>query len=73
MFTQEDLWQQSVACSGTFYLIIDDVEGYFAQVKKRADIAWPLQDMAHGSRKFGVRWIRARTSALARQGAATGR
>ncbi|MEN8639800.1 VOC family protein [Pseudomonas sichuanensis] len=55
VFTQEDLWQQPVACSGTFYLIIDDVEGYFAQVKQRADIAWPLQDMSHGSREFGVR------------------
>ncbi|MCE1118390.1 MULTISPECIES: VOC family protein [Pseudomonas] len=55
VFTQEDLWQQPVACSGTFYLIIEDVEGYFAQVKGQADIAWPLQDMAHGSREFAVR------------------
>ena len=55
VFTEQDLWQQPVGCSGTFYLVIDDVEGYYAQIRDKADIAWPLQDMPYGSREFGVR------------------
>ncbi len=55
VFTAEDLWQQPVACSGTFYLIVEDVDRYYQQVRDRAEIIWPLQDMGHGSREFGVR------------------
>ncbi|MDF0729312.1 bleomycin resistance family protein [Pseudomonas entomophila] len=55
VFTQEDLWPQPVGCSGTFYLVLADVDAYHATVKDHADIAWPLQDMPYGSREFGLR------------------
>ncbi|MDH0648736.1 bleomycin resistance family protein [Pseudomonas sp. GD03858] len=55
LFTQADLWQQSPGCSGTFYLVIDDVEGYHSRVRAGANIAWPLRDTSYGSREFGVR------------------
>nr|WP_225933192.1 hypothetical protein [Pseudomonas maumuensis] len=41
--------------AGTFYLVIEDVEGYYAKVREQADIAWPLQDTTYGSCEFGVR------------------
>jgi len=55
VFTQQNLWQHPTGCSGTFYLIVEDVDRYYQQVKDRAEIAWPLQNMPHGSREFGVR------------------
>ncbi|MEW9682934.1 VOC family protein [Pseudomonas sp. TE50-2] len=55
LFTEQDLWRQAPGCAGTFYLVIEDVEGYYAKVREQADIAWPLQDTAYGSREFGVR------------------
>ena len=55
LFTEQDLWRQAPGCAGTFYLAMEDVEGYYAKVREHADIAWPLQDTAYGSREFGVR------------------
>lgn len=55
IFTEQDLWTAPVACSGTFYFVIADVERYYASIKDKADIVWPLQDMPYGSRDFGVR------------------
>ncbi|MGY2189673.1 Glyoxalase-like domain protein [compost metagenome] len=55
VFTQQDLWRSPVACSGTIYCAIAQVDQYYEQVKDRVDIAWPLQDMAYGSREFGIR------------------
>ncbi|WP_085688416.1 MULTISPECIES: VOC family protein [unclassified Pseudomonas] len=55
IFTEQDLWRQPVSCSGTFYFLVSDIEGYYASIKGQADIAWPLQDMPYGSRDFGVR------------------
>ncbi len=55
LFTAQDLWDRDVGCSGTLYLQLADVAHYFATVKDRAQIAWPLQDMPYGSREFGIR------------------
>lgn len=55
VFTTQDLWAGPTQCSATFYLHVDDVARYYARVKDRAQIAWPLQDMTYGSREFGVR------------------
>jgi uncharacterized glyoxalase superfamily protein PhnB len=54
-FTQQDLWGNSIGCSGTIYCAIKQVDRYYDVVKGKADIAWPLQDMPYGSREFGVR------------------
>ena len=54
IFTASDLWAQPPGCSGTLYFGVPDVDGYFATLKDRATIAWPLQDMPYGSREFGV-------------------
>ncbi|MFJ9990482.1 VOC family protein [Pseudomonas putida] len=55
LFTEQDLWGHSPHCTGTFYFVIADVDGYFERVREKADIAWPLQDMPYGSLEFGVR------------------
>jgi catechol 2,3-dioxygenase-like lactoylglutathione lyase family enzyme len=55
LFTEQDLWRLPPGCAGTLYLVIEDVDGYYAQVCDLADIAWPLQDTEYGSREFGVR------------------
>jgi uncharacterized glyoxalase superfamily protein PhnB len=55
LFSAQDLWGREEGCSGTIYLQLADVASYFAAVKDRALIAWPLQDMLYGSQEFGVR------------------
>ncbi len=54
LFTQQDLWRGGPVCSGTLYFDVADVDAYYAAVRDRARIAWPLQDMPYGSREFGV-------------------
>lgn len=54
IFTQQDLWKSQPACSGTIYFTIPDADNYYATVKDKASISWPLQDMSYGSREFGV-------------------
>lgn len=55
VFTRDDLWGSVVACSGTFYCAISQVDRYFESIKDKASIAWPLQDMPYGAREFGIR------------------
>lgn len=55
IFTEQDLWDGAVGCSGTFYFTVADVDGYFGRVRDRVQLAWPLQDMPYGSREFGIR------------------
>ncbi len=40
--------------SCTLYFTVPDVDGYFASLSDTVTVAWPLQDMAYGSREFGV-------------------
>lgn len=54
LFTEHDLWKSRPACSGTFYFSIADVDGFYAEVRNRTAIAWPLQEMPYGGREFGI-------------------
>jgi predicted enzyme related to lactoylglutathione lyase len=54
IFTRQDLWNSDPACSGTIYFTIPDTIEYYAMVKDRAKISWPLRQMPYGSREFGV-------------------
>lgn len=54
LFTCEDLWKCGPVCSGTLYFSVPDVDAYYAAVRDRAPLAWPLQDMPYGSREFAV-------------------
>jgi len=54
IFTTQDLWNSAPACSGTIYFTVPDVKEYYAKVKDRAKISWPLQQMPYGSLEFGV-------------------
>lgn len=42
------------ALSATIYFTLADADRYFAEIKDKVDIAWPLQDMPYGSREFGI-------------------
>ena len=55
IFTPDDLWSGYPNCTGTIYFFIEDVESYYEQVKNKASIQWPLQDMPYGTREFGVK------------------
>lgn len=55
IFTTGDLWECPPGFSGTIYFRILDADGYFASVKDKVDVAWPIQDMSYGSREFGIR------------------
>lgn len=54
IFTQQDLWRSPPTCSGTFYFAVPDAAAYYAAVKDKASIAWPLQQMPYGSSEFAV-------------------
>jgi catechol 2,3-dioxygenase-like lactoylglutathione lyase family enzyme len=55
IFTSGDLWETPLGFSGTIYFTVPDADGYFAAVKDKVAIAWPIQNMSYGSREFGVR------------------
>ena len=55
IFTAEDLWGGEPKCTGTIYFFVDDVEKYYQQIKDKAIVQWPLQDMPYGTREFGVK------------------
>ena len=54
VFTNADLWGKPTGLTGTIYFTIPDVDRYFSVVRDKADVAWPVQDMAYGSREFGI-------------------
>ncbi len=72
IFTEQDLWAAPVACSGILYLAIADVARYHEQVRDKAEIAWPLQEMDYGSREFGIRDCNGYTLAFTQVAPATG-
>jgi catechol 2,3-dioxygenase-like lactoylglutathione lyase family enzyme len=56
MFTERDLWKSGTTVSpSTAYFKVGDVDRYYALVKDRVPVAWPLEDMSYGTREFGVR------------------
>lgn len=54
IFTEADLWKSDLVASGTIYFTVADVDAYFAAVKDKVTVAWPLQDMSYGTREFGI-------------------
>ena len=55
IFTSESLWSGHPKCTGTIYMFIDDVDAYYELIKEKAIVIWPLQDMPHGTREFGIK------------------
>lgn len=55
IFTSDDLWDGPPGFSGTLYFTVPDAESYFAVVKHKVAVAWPLQEMSYGSREFGIK------------------
>jgi uncharacterized glyoxalase superfamily protein PhnB len=54
IFTEADLWKNGCAASGTAYFTVADVDAYFAAVKDKVFVAWPVQDTSYGTREFGI-------------------
>lgn len=55
IFTAEDLWKKEPGCSGTIYIGVKDVDGFYEKVAGKAKAAWPLQAMPYGTREFGIK------------------
>lgn len=55
IFTTQDLWHAEPELSGTIYFSVADAEGFYAAIKDKTTIAWPMQDMPYGTREFGLR------------------
>ena len=55
IFTSQELWIGRSKCTWTIYFFIEDVEGYYEQIKEKAIITWPLQEMPYGTVEFGVK------------------
>lgn len=55
IFTCSDFWESPPRLSGTLYFTVENVDAYFATVKERVSIAWPIQSTLYGSREFGVK------------------
>jgi predicted enzyme related to lactoylglutathione lyase len=54
VFTSGDLWNRPPGFSGTIYFTVPDADAYFASIRDRVTVAWPIEDMSYGSREFGV-------------------
>ena len=55
IFTEQNLWESSPAFTGTLYLTVKDVDGYYASIQEIVQPAWELQDMPYGTREFGIK------------------
>lgn len=55
IFTSNNPWGCPPGFSGTLYFTVQDVDSYFASVKDKVPVLWPVQDMPYGSREFGVK------------------
>ena len=54
VFTDRDLWNVPVTCSGTVYFTVPDIEAYYSQLEDKNIVVWPIQDMPHGIIEFGI-------------------
>lgn len=54
VFTDRDLWNVPVTCSGTVYFTVPDVETYYSRLEDKNIVVWPIQEMPYGSTEFGV-------------------
>lgn len=55
IFTEQNLWGGDSAFTGTLYITVQDVDGYYASIQEVIQPAWEPQDMPYGSREFGIR------------------
>jgi catechol 2,3-dioxygenase-like lactoylglutathione lyase family enzyme len=55
IFTESDLWKSPGPGAFTVYITVTDIARYFEAVKGNLEVEWPLQEMSHGSREFGVK------------------
>ena len=67
IFTSDDLWGGPPHCTGTIYVFLSDVDAYYDSIKNKANVQWPLEDMAYGLREFGVKDCNGYTLAFARR------
>ncbi|MGI9319584.1 MAG: VOC family protein [bacterium] len=55
IFTSEELWAGYPKLTGTIYFFLQDVDKYHENIKDKAIVKWPLENMSYGSREFGVK------------------
>lgn len=55
IFTTEELWPGNSQLTGTIYMFIDDVDSYYESIKDKVSVLWPIQNMDHGTREFGIK------------------
>jgi uncharacterized glyoxalase superfamily protein PhnB len=55
LFSTGDHLGPTPQLSGTLYVDMDGVEAFYARLKDKVELVWPLERMAHGTREFGVR------------------
>src|SRR4051812_22224705 len=54
VFTSGDLWEGPPHCTGTIYFFVSELDAYYAAIKDKAIVRWPLQNMSYGIREFGI-------------------
>jgi len=55
IFSTGDNLGTAPGMSGTIYFFVQRVDKYFEAVKGNVEVLWPLQDMPHGTREFGIK------------------
>lgn len=54
VFTDRDLWNVPLTCSGTMYFTVPDIEAYYSRLEDKNIVVWPIQEMSYGSTEFGI-------------------
>lgn len=67
IFTDAELWAGPPHCTGTIYFFLADVDGYYEEIKDKAIIRWPLEEMSYGTREFAVKDCNEYTLAFAQK------
>jgi catechol 2,3-dioxygenase-like lactoylglutathione lyase family enzyme len=55
MFSTGDHLGETPQLSGTLYFNLNGVDAYYEEVKPRAELVWPLEEMEYGTREFGIK------------------
>ncbi|GJL53314.1 MAG: hypothetical protein NPIRA02_04460 [Nitrospirales bacterium] len=67
IFTEENLWSGYPKCTGMIYFFLADVDSYYEEIKDKAIVRWPLEDMPYGAREFGIKDCNEYTLAFAQR------
>ncbi|GGI17704.1 MAG: bleomycin resistance family protein [Oxalicibacterium faecigallinarum] len=54
VFTDRDLWNVPVTCSGTVYFTVPNIESYYSQLEDKNIVVWPIQEMSYSAIEFGI-------------------